>query len=98
MQNSLARNAVDLLPCLSDGFGFLLFDGETVGPEAGRLRNRFIINDKQVSKETLLKDDNCKQVDLIEASTDILLISIVSKRPNSRSQNVPTISKSPNYS
>ena len=32
---------------LSDGFGFLLFDGETVGPGAGRLRNRSIINDKK---------------------------------------------------
>ena len=32
--NSLARNDADLLPCLSDGFGFLLFDGETVGPGA----------------------------------------------------------------
>ena len=37
----------DLLPCLSDGFGFLLFDGETVGAGAGCLRNRSIINDKK---------------------------------------------------
>ena len=29
--NFLAQNAADLLPCLSDDFGFLLFDGETVG-------------------------------------------------------------------
>ena len=45
--NSLAPNATDLLPCLLDGFGFLLFDGETVGPRAGRLRNQYIINDKK---------------------------------------------------
>ena len=48
-------------------------------------------------KEAVLKDDNCKHAELINASTDILLISIVSKRPNSRSQNVPTISKRTNY-
>ena len=43
----LARNDADLLPCLSDGFSFLLFDGESVGPGAGRLRNQSIINDKK---------------------------------------------------
>ena len=43
---------------LSDGFGFLSFDGETVGPWAGRLRSRSIINDKQVSKDTVLGSIN----------------------------------------
>ena len=43
-----ARNAADLLPCLSDIFGILCLDGETAGPGAGRLRNRSIIKDKQV--------------------------------------------------
>ena len=45
--NSLARKAADLLTCLSDGFGVLLFDGKTVGPGAGRLRTRSVINDKK---------------------------------------------------
>ena len=36
-----------LLPCLSVGFGVLFFDGETYSG-AGGLRNRLIINDKQV--------------------------------------------------
>ena len=51
--NSLARNASDLLPCLSDGFGFLLFNGETVGPDACVIGSLSII-----SKVTVLQDDN----------------------------------------
>ena len=47
-------------------------------------------------KETVLQDDKCKHADQIKASTDILLISIVSKRLDLRSQNVPTMSKRPN--
>ena len=47
VSNSLARNDADLLPCLSDGFGFLLFDGKIVEPGAGRLGNQSIINDKK---------------------------------------------------
>ena len=43
--NSLARNAADLLPCLSDGFGFLLLDGETDVHRVRCFRNRSIIND-----------------------------------------------------
>ena len=43
--NFLTRNAAELLPWLSDGFSFLLFDGEIAGPGAGRLRDRFIISD-----------------------------------------------------
>ena len=49
VSNSLARNDADVLPCLSDGFDFLLFDGKTVGPGAGRFRNQSIITDmKQI--------------------------------------------------
>ena len=57
--NSLAQNDEVLLlrTCSSDGFGFLLFDGETVGPGAGRLRNQPIINDK---KQTNMKQ-SCKK-------------------------------------
>ena len=86
--NSLVR------PCLLDGSDFLFFHGETVRPGAGRLRNWSIINDKK--QNTVLQDDNCKHTDLIKASTDILLISIAPKRPDSRSQNAPTVSKRPN--
>ena len=38
---------ITLLTRLSDDFGILLFDGETVKTEAGCLRNRSIINDKK---------------------------------------------------
>ena len=47
VSHSLVRTAADSLPCLSYGFGFLLFDGETVAPGVGRLRNRSIINNKK---------------------------------------------------
>ena len=50
LPNSLTGNAADLLPCLSDGFGFLLLDAETTGPGAGLSRNRYITNDNLISK------------------------------------------------
>ena len=54
-----ARNAADLLPCLSDIFGILFLDGETAGLGASRLRNRSIKTSKfQVSKDIVLQDDN----------------------------------------
>ena len=67
---------------LSDDFEFLLFDGETVGPGAGRLRNRLLLMIR--SKETVLQYDNCKHADQIKTSTVNLLIRIVSKRPSSQ--------------
>ena len=74
----------------------LLFDGKIVGSWSRTLENRSITNNN-LSKETVLQDDNCKHADLIKASTGILLISIVSKHPNSRSQNVSSpISKRSN--
>ena len=68
MPNSLAQNAADLIPCLSDGLDFLLLDAETTGPGARRLRNRPVINDTQVSKDTVRQDENCIHTDLIKLS------------------------------
>ena len=61
MPNSLAGNAADLLPCLSDDFGFLR-DAETTGPGAGRLRNLYIINDKEVRGKVAKNAKSCRKL------------------------------------